>query len=70
MAGQKALDVVLVHGGFADGSGWEGVYRILQGEGHLVSIVQNPTISLAGDVAATRLVLRCEDGPVILVGHS
>ena len=63
-------NVVLVHGGFVDGSGWEGVYRALRKDGFAVSIVQNPTISLADDVAVTRRVLAAQDGPVILVGHS
>ena len=62
--------VVLVHGGFVDGSGWEGVYRILRKDGYTVSIVQNPTISLADDVAAARRVIAAQNGPVILVGHS
>jgi pimeloyl-ACP methyl ester carboxylesterase len=70
MAAIDASNVVLVHGGFVDGSGWEGVYKILKGDGHTVSVVQNPTISLADDVAATRLVISRQDGPVILVGHS
>ena len=61
--------IVLVHGGFVDGSGWEGVYRILRKDGYTVSIVQNPTTSLADDVAVTKRVLRSR-GPVILVGHS
>jgi pimeloyl-ACP methyl ester carboxylesterase len=63
-------NIVLVHGGFVDGSGWEGVYRILKKDGHNVSIVQNPTISLKDDVAATKRILATQDGPVILVGHS
>jgi pimeloyl-ACP methyl ester carboxylesterase len=63
-------NVVLVHGGFVDGSGWEGVYRALKKDGYAVSIVQNPTISLADDVAATRRVVAAQSGPVILVGHS
>ena len=63
-------DVVLVHGGFVDGSGWEDVYRILRKDGYKVSIVQNPTSSLADDVAATKRVLAQEKGPVVLVGHS
>jgi hypothetical protein len=50
-------NVVLVHGGFVDGSGWEAVYKILKNDGYNVSVVQNPTISLTGDVAATRAVL-------------
>ena len=62
--------VVLVHGGFVDGSGWEGVYNILRNDGFTVSVVQNPTISLANDVATTRRALSAQKGPVILVGHS
>lgn len=62
--------IVLVHGGFVDGSGWEGVYNALKGDGYDVNIVQNPTTSLADDVAATRLVIDQARGPVILVGHS
>jgi len=65
-----ARTVVLVHGGFVDGAGWEGVYRILKKDGYNVSIVQNPTLSLAGDVAATRLVIAQAKGPVVLIGHS
>ena len=64
------VNVVLVHGGFVDGSGWEGVYGMLRKGGYTVSIVQNTTLSLAGDVAATKLVLSEQDRPVILVGHS
>jgi pimeloyl-ACP methyl ester carboxylesterase len=63
-------DIVLVHGGFVDGSGWEDVYRILKKEGHKVSIVQNPTSSLVEDVAATQRVVAAQQGPVVLVGHS
>jgi len=66
----KAMNVVLVHGGFVDGSGWEGVYKILRKDGYEVSIVQNPTISLADDVAATKRIVAAQNGPVILVGHS
>ena len=62
--------VVLVHGGFVDGSGWEDVYRILKKDGYQVSIVQNPTSSLADDVAATKRVLAGQKAPVVLVGHS
>ena len=62
-------NVVLVHGGFVDGAGWEGVYKILK-DGYNVSIVQNPTISLEDDVAATKRILAAQDGPTILVGHS
>ncbi len=65
-----ARTVVLVHGGFVDGSGWEGVYKILRKDGYLVSVVQNPTISLPDDVAVTRRVVAAQSGPVILVGHS
>ncbi|WP_344617512.1 alpha/beta hydrolase [Dactylosporangium salmoneum] len=63
-------DVVLVHGGFVDGSGWQQVYDLLRGDGFRVSVVQNPTESLDGDVAATRRVLDTCVGPVVLVGHS
>jgi len=62
--------IVLVHGGFVDGSGWQAVYRILRKDGYAVRIVQNPTTSLAADVAATRLIVRGLEGRVILVGHS
>ena len=62
--------MVLVHGGFVDGSGWEGVYGILKKAGHTVAIVQNPTTSLADDVAATKLIVAEQGGPVVLVGHS
>jgi pimeloyl-ACP methyl ester carboxylesterase len=62
--------IVLVHGGFVDGAGWRGTYDILKKDGFDVSIVQNPTISLAGDVRATKLILDTQPGPVILVGHS
>ena len=63
-------NVVLVHGGFVDGSGWQGVYDVLKQDGYHVSVVQNPTLSLEGDVAATREVIDGQDGPVVLVGHS
>jgi pimeloyl-ACP methyl ester carboxylesterase len=62
--------VVLVHGGFVDGSGWQGVYEALKKDGYAVTIVQNPTFSLADDVAVTRRALATQTGPVILVGHS
>lgn len=62
--------IVLVHGGFVDGSGWEGIHRILTGKGYNVTIVQNPTISLADDVAFTKRAIAAQDGPVLLVGHS
>ena len=70
MAKTASVSVVLVHGGFVDGAGWEEVYKILKSSGHSVSVVQNPTVSLEGDVAATKLVLAAHGGPVILVGHS
>jgi pimeloyl-ACP methyl ester carboxylesterase len=63
-------NIVLVHGGFVDGSGWEGVYKTLKRDGYTVAIVQNPTISLADDVAVTKRTIANQDGPVILVGHS
>ncbi|CAN7714683.1 alpha/beta hydrolase [Mesorhizobium amorphae] len=63
-------NVVLVHGGFVDGSGWQGVHNILKKDGYNVTIVQNPTTSLADDVAVTRRAIAEQDGPVILVGHS
>src|SRR2546428_549492 len=62
--------VVLVHGGFVDGAGWGSVYKILKNGGYRVSIVQNPTISLQDDAAATQRILATQDGPAILVGHS
>ena len=63
-------NVVLVHGGFVDGSGWEPVYKLLKKDGYNVRIVQNPTVSLADDVAVTQRAIAAMDGPVILVGHS
>ncbi|MFC4761889.1 alpha/beta fold hydrolase [Dyella koreensis] len=63
-------NVVLVHGGFVDGSGWQRVYNLLTKDGYNVSIVQNPTTSLADDVAFTKRVIAQQDGPVVLVGHS
>ena len=62
--------IVFVHGGFVDGSGWEDAYRILKKDGYRVSIVQNPTTSLADDVAATKRVIAEQQDPVVLVGHS
>jgi len=62
--------IVLVHGGFVDGSGWQGVHQLLTAQGHDVRIVQNPTLSLDGDVAATHWVIDQVAGPVVLVGHS
>jgi pimeloyl-ACP methyl ester carboxylesterase len=67
---EAVVSIVLVHGGFADGSGWEDVHRILRKDGYAVSIVQNPTRSLAEDVEFTRRVIDAQDKPVILVGHS
>jgi pimeloyl-ACP methyl ester carboxylesterase len=69
-ANGRVKNVVLVHGGFVDGSGWQGVYDTLKQDGYTVSIVQNPTISLADDVAVTKRTLAGQDGPAILVGHS
>jgi pimeloyl-ACP methyl ester carboxylesterase len=66
----RVNNVVLVHGGFVDGSGWMGVYSILEKDGFNVSVVQNPTISLEGDVAATKMILDQQPGGAILVGHS
>ncbi len=67
---RKINNVVLVHGGFVDGAGWEGVYTLLKKQGYNVAIAQNPTISLADDVAVTKRVIAAQNGPVILVGHS
>ena len=63
-------NIVLVHGGFVDGSGWQGVYKELKKNGYVVTIVQNPTFSLADDVAVTKRALATQNGPAILVGHS
>jgi pimeloyl-ACP methyl ester carboxylesterase len=63
-------NVLLIHGGFVDGSGWQGVYDLLKKDGYHVTIVQNPTTSLADDVAVTKRMLAAQDGPAILVGHS
>src|SRR5215469_6310674 len=70
MSNKSVKSVVLVHGGFVDGSGWEGVYKALTSDGYKVSIVQNPTISLKDDVAVTKRVIDAAEGDVILVGHS
>ena len=70
MTGPSTPTIVLVHGGFVDGAGWEGVYNVLKKDGFNVSIVQNPTTTLADDVAATELVIAQAQGPVVLVGHS
>ena len=64
------LTIVLVHGGFVDGSGWEGVHDILKKDGYQVAVVQNPTTSLADDVAFTRRVISSQPGKSLLVGHS
>ena len=69
-AAERVNNVVLVHGGFVDGGGWEPVYKLLKAKGYKVSIVQNSTSSLAADVAATKAVVDAQDGPVVLVGHS
>jgi pimeloyl-ACP methyl ester carboxylesterase len=69
-ASQKPLKIVLVHGGFVDGSGWAGVYRALRKEGFEVTVVQNSTLSLNDDVAVTRRAITAQGGPVLLVGHS
>jgi pimeloyl-ACP methyl ester carboxylesterase len=63
-------NVVLVHGGFVDGSGWQQVYDLLKHDGYNVAVVQNPTLSLEGDAAATRRIIDAQEGPVVLVGHS
>src|SRR4029077_456420 len=63
-------NIVLVHGGLVDGSGWEAVYNVLKKDGYTVTVVQNPTISLADDVAFTKRAIAVQNGPVILVGHS
>ena len=65
-----ALSIVLVHGGFVDGSGWEGVSNLLKKDGYAVTVVQNPTLSLEDDVAVTRRAIAAQKGPVLLVGHS
>ena len=69
-AKSTSRNIVLVHGGFVDGSGWEAVYRSLRREGYTVSVVQNPTISLSDDVRVTKRVIAAQNGPVVLVGHS
>jgi|HubBroStandDraft_5_1064220.scaffolds.fasta_scaffold17389_2 pimeloyl-ACP methyl ester carboxylesterase len=70
MKSSKVSNIVLVRGGFVDGSGWESVYAILKNKGFNVSIVQNPTISLADDVVVTNRTINAQDGPVVLVGRS
>jgi pimeloyl-ACP methyl ester carboxylesterase len=69
-SGSAKLNILLIHGGFVDGSGWAGVYKILKRNGHDVTVVQNPTLSLADDVAVTRRAIAAQRGPVLLVGHS
>jgi pimeloyl-ACP methyl ester carboxylesterase len=70
MSTGSVRNVVLVHGGFVDGSGWQGVYDALTADGYRVAVVQNPTLSLEDDAAVTRRVIDDLDGPVVLVGHS
>ena len=70
MSEDTIRNVVLVHGGFVDGGGWRAVYDLLKADGFRVSVVQNPTLSLAGDAEATRQILGLQDGPTVLVGHS
>src|SRR5260370_12620098 len=69
-ASTAVKNIVLVHGGFVDGSGWEGVYKILTEKGYNVTVVQNPTISLADDVAVTTRATDAHHGPVILAAPS
>src|ERR671932_1177074 len=69
-ASMAAPTVVLVHGGFVDGSGWQGVYALLKQDSYTVSVVQNPTLSLEDDVAVTKRALAAQQSPIILVGHS
>ena len=70
MAEEPVQNVVLVHGGFVDGSGWQGVYDLLTADGFNVRVVQNPTVSVEDDVAVTKRAIADCDGPVVLVGHS
>ena len=70
MSKSDTPSIVLVHGGFVDGSGWQGVYEHLTKDGYSVGVVQNPTISLADDVAVTKRAIDAQSEPVILVGHS
>jgi pimeloyl-ACP methyl ester carboxylesterase len=69
-ASAAVKNVVLVHGGFVDGSGWQGVYNVLKKDGYNVAVVQNPTASLADDVSVTKRTIAAQEGSVILVGHS
>jgi pimeloyl-ACP methyl ester carboxylesterase len=68
--GAELPNIVLVHGAFVDGSSWRAVYDVLTADGYHVAVVQNPTVSLTGDAAATRLIVDAQDGPVVMVGHS
>ena len=70
MSSGSAGAVVLVHGGFVDGSGWQAVHDLLTRDGYRVAVVQNPTLSLEDDAAVTRRAIDSLDGPVVLVGHS
>ena len=70
MSANAPASIVLVHGGFVDGSGWRPLYDLLTRDGYHVAVVQNPTLSLEGDAAATRLIIDALDAPVVLVGHS
>jgi pimeloyl-ACP methyl ester carboxylesterase len=70
MNANPTANIVLVHGGFVDGSGWRLLYDLLTQDGYQVAVVQNPTLSLQGDAAATRRTVDAQDGPVVLVGHS
>src|SRR5262245_25216493 len=69
-AGSNGGTVVLVHGGFVDGSGWQPLYSLLRNDGYTVMVVQNPTLSLEDDVAATKRIVDAQSEPVVLVGHS
>src|ERR1700744_5739921 len=69
-AAEPVKNVVLVHGGFVDGGGWEPVFKLLKAKGYNVSVVQKSTASLAAHVATTKAVIDAQDGPVVLVGHS
>ena len=69
-SGSAIRNIALVHGGFVDGSGWAAVYKILKNDGYNVVVVQNPTLSLADDVAVTKRAIVAQGGPVLLVGHS
>jgi pimeloyl-ACP methyl ester carboxylesterase len=68
--GSEPRNIVLVHGAFVDGSSWRAIYDLLASDGYHVAVAQNPSLSLSGDAAATRLTIDAQDGPVVLVGHS